>query len=81
MGQGDAAPLPPFSREDAGACARALERLNQLAPLAKPGFIRACTAAAFVDGHANWKAASCVRSICAALDAPLPPQIAEDMSV
>ncbi len=53
----------------------ALERLNQLAPLAKPQLIKACTAAAFVDGQTNWKAASCLRTICAALDAPLPPQI------
>jgi hypothetical protein len=57
--------------------AQSLARLNQLAPLAKPAFIRACTAAAFVDGSTNWKAASCVRSICAALDSPLPPQVAD----
>ena len=55
--------------------AAALERLNQLAPLAKPQLIKACTAVAFVDGGTNWKAASCLRTICAALDAPLPPQI------
>jgi len=55
--------------------AAALERLNQLAPLAKPQLIKACTAAAFVDGVTNWKAASCLRTICAALDAPLPPQV------
>jgi hypothetical protein len=29
---------------------------------------------AFLDDHTNWKAASCLRTICAALDAPLPPQ-------
>jgi Zn-dependent protease with chaperone function len=56
----------------------ALERLNQLAPLAKPAFIKAATAAAFVDGETNWKAASCLRTICAALDAPLPPQLSGD---
>jgi len=55
--------------------AAALERLNQLAPLAKPQLIKACTAAAFVDGATNWRAASCLRTICAALDAPLPPQV------
>ncbi len=55
--------------------ATALERLNLLAPLAKPQLIKACTAAAFVDGQTNWKAASCLRTICAALDAPLPPQV------
>jgi len=53
--------------------ARALDRLNQLAPLAKPQLIKACTATAFIDGKTNWKAASCLRTICAALDAPLPP--------
>jgi hypothetical protein len=53
----------------------ALARLNELAPLAKPAFIKAATAAAFVDGQTNWKAASCLRTICAALDAPLPPQL------
>jgi Zn-dependent protease with chaperone function len=55
--------------------AAALDRLNQLAPLAKPKLIKACTAIAFVDGSTNWKAASCLRTICAALDAPLPPQV------
>ena len=55
----------------------ALERLNQLAPLAKPVFIKACTATAFVDDMTNWKAASCLRTICTALDAPLPPRLLE----
>ena len=54
----------------------ALERLNQLAPLAKPQLIKAATAAAFVDSETNWRAASTLRMICAALDAPLPPQVA-----
>jgi hypothetical protein len=53
----------------------ALDRLNQLAPLAKPVLIKASTAVAFVDGQTNWKAASSLRMICAALDAPLPPQV------
>jgi Zn-dependent protease with chaperone function len=54
----------------------ALDQLNQLAPLAKPQLIKAATAAAFVDSETNWRAASTLRMICAALDAPLPPQIA-----
>jgi hypothetical protein len=54
----------------------ALDRLNQLAPLAKPQLIKAATAAAFVDSETNWRAASTLRMICASLDAPLPPQIA-----
>jgi L-alanine-DL-glutamate epimerase-like enolase superfamily enzyme len=34
IGEADAAPLPPFSREDAGACARVLDRVHErLGPL------------------------------------------------
>jgi Zn-dependent protease with chaperone function len=55
------------------AVGAALTRLNQLAPLAKPAFIKACAAAAFADGSTHWKAASCLRTVCAAIDAPLPP--------
>jgi Zn-dependent protease with chaperone function len=63
------------------AVAAAFEKLNRLAPLAKPGYIKACTAVAFIDGETNWKAASCLRTICIALDSPLPPQvIAEPVS-
>jgi Zn-dependent protease with chaperone function len=65
----------PRERIGLDAVAVALERLNQLAPLAKPAFIKACTAAAFVNGETNWKAASCLRTICIALDSPLPPQM------
>ncbi len=61
--------------------AAALDRLNQLAPLAKPQLIKAATAAAFVDSETNWRAASTLRMICAALDAPLPPQIAATEAV
>jgi Zn-dependent protease with chaperone function len=53
----------------------ALERLNELAPLAKPQLIKAATAVAFVDDRTNWQAASALRMICAALDSPLPPQV------
>jgi len=57
------------------AVAAAFVKLNQLAPLAKPAYIKACTAVAFVDGETNWKAASCLRTVCIALDSPLPPQV------
>jgi len=57
------------------AVAAAFEKLNRLAPLAKPAYIKACTAVAFIDGESNWKAASCLRTICIALDSPLPPQV------
>jgi hypothetical protein len=53
----------------------ALDRLNQLAPLAKPLLIKAATAVAFVDDETNWHAASTLRMICAALDVPLPPRV------
>ena len=55
----------------------ALDRLNQLAPLVKPQLIKAATAVAFVDGETNWRSATSLRMICAALDAPLPPQVLE----
>ncbi|MGH6623466.1 MAG: M48 family metallopeptidase [Burkholderiaceae bacterium] len=57
------------------AVSNALDRLNQLAPLAKPQLIKAATASAFVDGETNWRAASALRMICTAIDAPLPPQV------
>jgi Zn-dependent protease with chaperone function len=68
----------PTEAVDLDAVARALDRLNQMAPLEKPRLIKACAAVAFVDGETHWKAASCLRTICAALDAPLPPQLRED---
>jgi hypothetical protein len=66
---------PPQVRLD--EVTHALDELNQLAPLVKPQLIKAATAVAFVDGHTNWKAATALRMICAALDAPLPPQVIE----
>jgi hypothetical protein len=68
----------PTEAIDLDAVSRALDRLNQVAPLAKPQLIKACAAVAFVDGETHWKAASCLRTVCAALDAPLPPQLRED---
>jgi len=53
----------------------AFHRLNGLAPLSKPQLIKAIAAVAFADGSTNWKAASCLRTLCAALDCPLPPQV------
>jgi len=68
-------PRVPIEAIELDAVSRALDRLNQLAPLVKPRVIKACTAVAFIDGQTRWKAASCLRTICAALDAPLPPQL------
>jgi len=70
-------PRVPTEAIELDAVSRALDRLNQLAPLEKPRFVKACSAVAFVDGETHWKAASCLRTICAALDAPLPPQLGE----
>jgi Zn-dependent protease with chaperone function len=53
----------------------AFDRLAQLAPLEKPLLVKACFAIAFIDGQSHWKAASCLRTLCAALDCPLPPQV------
>jgi hypothetical protein len=53
----------------------AFDRLAQLAPLEKPQLVKACFAIAFLDGQSHWKAASCLRTLCAALDCPLPPQV------
>jgi len=74
-------PRLPTEAIELDAVARALDRLNELAPLEKPRLIKACTAVAFVDGETHWKAASCLRTICAALDSPLPPQLREDAGV
>ena len=70
----------PIARDGLGLerISQALHRLNGLAPLAKPQFIKACVAVAFVDGSTNWQAASCLRTLCAALDCPLPPQVDSD---
>jgi hypothetical protein len=68
----------PFTSADSirlDAVADALDRLNRLAPLAKPQLIKAVTATAFADDATNWRAASTLRMICAALDAPLPPRL------
>jgi len=67
----------PVGREALGLdkVSAAFHRLNLLAPLVKPQFIKACVAVAFVDGSTNWRAASCLRTLCAALDCPLPPQV------
>ena len=52
----------------------ALEKLNQLAPLAKPFLIKALLSAAAraPDVHIDEDSADLLRGICAAIDAPLP---------
>jgi Zn-dependent protease with chaperone function len=68
--------LVPASDIRLDAVSEALDRLNELQPLAKPQLIKAVAAVAFVDGATQWKAASALRMVCAAVDAPLPPQLA-----
>lgn len=56
--------------------AAALNKLNQLVPLAKPVLIRAATAIVLAgDAPRDWKATSALRTVCAALDSPLPAEV------
>jgi len=68
-------PLVPQQAIALARVSAAFDRLATLAPLQKPLLIKACMAIAFVDGTSHWKAASCLRTLCAALDCPLPPQV------
>lgn len=54
----------------------ALDRLNQLAPLAKPAFIKAVLATAGDAEPMPVATADLLRAICAAIDAPVPPRVA-----
>ncbi|HRZ02240.1 MAG TPA: M48 family metallopeptidase [Burkholderiaceae bacterium] len=73
---GVALALVPAPQIRLDALTAAFERLNQLAPLAKPALIKAATAVAFVDEQTRWRAASALRTLAIALDAPLPPRLA-----
>lgn len=67
----------PASEISFKALGEALDRLNRLMPLAKPAFIKACAAVVYEEGSASidWQAASALRTLCAALDSPMPPQV------
>jgi Zn-dependent protease with chaperone function len=54
----------------------ALDRTNQLAPLAKPVLIKALLAAAGESERIEVGTADLLRAICAAIDAPIPPAVA-----
>jgi Zn-dependent protease with chaperone function len=54
----------------------ALDSLNQLAPLAKPAFIKAVLATAGDAEPMPVATADLLRAICAALDAPVPSRVA-----
>jgi len=72
---GMAPALQPREALKPAALAPALDRLGQLMPLAKPALIKACAAAAWDAGspQVDWRAASALRTLSAALDAPMPP--------
>ncbi|MBU6271686.1 MAG: M48 family metallopeptidase [Betaproteobacteria bacterium] len=67
--------LQPLGALTPASLGPALARLNQLMPLAKPALVKACAAAAWDVGsrQVDWRAASALRTLCTALDAPLPP--------
>lgn len=54
----------------------ALDRVNQLAPLAKPALIKALLAAASTTDALQVSTADMLRAICAAIDVPTPPAVA-----
>lgn len=68
--------LPVLAREQVAGVQASLERLATLAPLKKPQLIKAFVAAA-LDGRGalSLTGADLVRTVCATLDAPLPPVI------
>lgn len=53
----------------------ALQHLNELAPLAKPGLIKAMLQLCVLDGQVEVATIDVFRAICAAIDAPVPEQI------
>lgn len=71
-----AAPSINFS-----AVRAALERANQLAPLAKPALVKVWLAAASIEGGALAPpCADILRALCAAIEAPIPPLVAASYS-
>jgi len=54
----------------------ALDKLNQLAPLAKPALIKSLLAIAGEQAPLPLLLADLLRAICAALEAPMPPAVA-----
>lgn len=62
---------------DFGIVKAALDRSNQLAPLAKPVLIKAMLAMVGEHAAIPLLAADLLRAMCAALDAPMPPRVAE----
>jgi hypothetical protein len=55
----------------------ALERIRQLAPFAKPAFLKACVVAATADGVLGLAEVELVRMVAATLDCPMPPLLGQ----
>ena len=55
------------------------ERLNALAPLEKPVVVRACADCVLADGNVHIREVEIMRALSAAIDCPLPPQVAEPL--
>lgn len=70
-----AAEMPASGTVDFFEVRQALDKLNQLAPLAKPFLIRAMLAAALQDERISVATADLLRGVCAALDAPVPDAV------
>lgn len=71
--------LLPTAQLDFGQISQALDRLAQLAPLAKPALIKALVATARQSADTETispASADIVRAICSAIDAPLPSIVA-----
>lgn len=58
------------------AVQRALDRANQLAPLAKPQLVKALLAATDTSSLLEIASADILRAICAGIEAPIPPAVA-----
>jgi hypothetical protein len=58
------------------AVQRALDRANQLAPLAKPQLVKALLAATDTGSLLEIASADILRAICAGIEAPIPPAVA-----
>ena len=70
------APVPREALNTAKV-AESLERLRHLAPLTKPGVLKACCAAAFADGELRLAEVELVRMVAATLDCPMPPLVTQ----
>jgi Zn-dependent protease with chaperone function len=74
LGWREALPASALGTQTLGA---ALDRLRELAPFAKPAFLKACCEAAGADGKLTLQEAELVRMVAATLDCPVPPLVGE----